>query len=77
MLEEYEQQPWLLDCRVCTEATARRTRVLAIGDQGEAGAENRLYLGSKRAHRPADPYKKVEGEALHLFGGVWRPIGPV
>ncbi len=35
----------------------------------QAGAENRLYLGSKRAPSASKP--------LHLFGRVWRPIGPV
>ncbi len=27
--------------------------------------------------RPPNPSKKVEGEALHLFGRVWRSIGPL
>ncbi len=27
--------------------------------------------------RLPNPSKKVEALALHLFGGVWRPIGPV
>ncbi len=42
----------------------------------EAEAGNPLYSGSKRARPASTPFKKVEGFALHHFGGVWRSIGP-
>ncbi len=37
-----------------------------------------VYIwGLNGPERPPNPSKKVEGFALHLVGGIRRPIGPV
>ncbi len=37
-----------------------------------------VYIwGLNGPHRPPNPSKKVEGEALHPCGRVWKPIGYV
>ncbi len=36
-----------------------------------------VYIwGLNRPDRPPNPFKKVEGFALHLFERVWMPVGP-
>jgi hypothetical protein len=35
------------------------------------------FWGPHGPDRPQRPFKKLEGKALHIFGGVWRPMGPV
>ena len=61
-----------------TGKTATLTRILAIFNQGKKPKARIVYIwGLNGPDRLPDPSKKVEGDALHPFGRVWRSIGPV